>query len=53
MKLGQLIDYNKRNNSLQTLYRKWGRKASPRPLCIFRKSLKGRRKTSATFNMFQ
>ena len=36
MKLGQLIDYNKRNNFLHKLYRKWGREASSRPLFIFK-----------------
>ena len=32
MKLGQLIDSNKRNIFLQKLYRKWGRETSSRPL---------------------
>ena len=35
MKLGQLIEYNKRNNVLQKLYRKWGKETSYRPLFIF------------------
>ena len=35
MKLGQLIEYNKRNNFLQILCEKWGRETSSRPLFIF------------------
>ena len=40
MKFSQLIEYNKRNNLLQRLCRKWGRETSSRPLFIFWKSLK-------------
>ena len=39
MKFGQLIEYNKRQNFLQKLCRKWGRETSCRPLLIFWKSL--------------
>ena len=39
MKLGQLIEYNKRNIFLQNLCRKWGRENSSRPLLVFWKSL--------------
>ena len=39
MKLGQLIEYNKRNNFLQILCEKWGRETSSRPLFIFKESL--------------
>ena len=35
MKLGQLIDYCKRNIFLQKLYGKWGRETSSRPRFIF------------------
>ena len=35
MKLGQLIEYNKRNIILQKLCRKWCRHTSPRPFFIF------------------
>ena len=35
MKLGQLIDYNKRNAFLQNVCRKWDRETSSRPLFIF------------------
>ena len=35
MKLGQLIDYNKRNVFLQNVCRKWERETSSRPLFIF------------------
>ena len=38
IKLGQLIEYNERNNFLQNLYRKWGRETSSRPLFIFKKA---------------
>ena len=48
MKLGQLIEYNKRNIFLQKLCGKWGMETSPRPLFIFSKSLRwGERKWSA------
>ena len=40
IKFGQLIEYNKRNNFLQKLCRKWGRETNSRPLFIFWKSLK-------------
>ena len=49
MKLGQLIEYNKRNNFLQALYKKWGRETGSRPHLIFWKSLmsgKSKRSTS-------
>ena len=39
LKLGQLIEHNKRNIFLQMLYRKWGRETSSRPLFSFEKSL--------------
>ena len=39
MKLGQLIEYNKRNIFLQKLCEKWGRETSSRPLFVFTKSL--------------
>ena len=35
MKLGQLIEYNKKNIFLQKLWRKWGRETSSWPLFIF------------------
>ena len=35
MKLGQLIEYNKRNIVFQKLYRNLGRETSCRPLFIF------------------
>ena len=35
IKLGQLIEYNKRNIFLQKLCGKWGRETSPKPLSIF------------------
>ena len=35
MKVGTLIEDNKRNIFLQKLCRKWGRETSPRPLFIF------------------
>ena len=35
MKLGQLIEYNERNNFLQKLCEKWGSESSSRPLFIF------------------
>ena len=35
IKLGQLIEYNKRNVFLQKLCGKWGRETSPKPLSIF------------------
>ena len=35
MKLGQLIDYNKRNVFLQNVCRKWDRETSSRPLFTF------------------
>ena len=38
VKLGQLIEYNKRNIFLQKLCKKWGREISPRPLFVFKKS---------------
>ena len=48
MKLGQLIEYNKRNIVLQKLTRKWGRETSFRPLFIFWKNLMwGKSKWSA------
>ena len=39
MKLGQLIESNKRNIVIQKLYRKWGRETSSRPLFIFYKCI--------------
>ena len=39
MKLGQLIECNKRNMFHQKLYGKWGWETSSRPLIIFLKSL--------------
>ena len=39
MKLGQLIEYNKRNIFPQKLSGKKGREISPRPLFIFKKIL--------------
>ena len=39
MKYGQLIEYNKRNNFLQKLCGKCGKKTSCRPFFIFQKSL--------------
>ena len=39
MKLGHLIEYNKRNISIQKLCRKWGRETSSRSLFIFQKCL--------------
>ena len=39
MKLGQLIEYNKRSISVQKLCGKWGKEASSRPFFIFKKSL--------------
>ena len=35
IKLGQLIEYNKKNIFLQKLCRKWGKETSSRPLFIF------------------
>ena len=35
MKFGQVIEYNKRNISLQKSCRKWGRETSSRPLFVF------------------
>ena len=35
IKLGQLVDYNKKNILLQKLCTKWGRETSSRPLFIF------------------
>ena len=40
MKFGQSIEYNKKNISLQKLYKKWGRETSFRPL--FRPETTGR-----------
>ena len=40
MKFGQLIEYNKSNNFLQKLCKKWGKETSSRPLFIFQKTLK-------------
>ena len=37
MKLGQLIEYNKINISLQKSYRKWGRETSSRTVFVFSK----------------
>ena len=37
MKLGQLIEYNKRNIFLQKTCRKWVRETSSRPLSAFKK----------------
>ena len=34
MKLGELIEYNKRNIFLQNLWGKWGRQTSSRPLFV-------------------
>ena len=39
MKLGQLIEYNKRNIFFQKLWKKWARETSSRPLYIFKKCL--------------
>ena len=39
MKFSQLIEYNKRNNFLQKLCGKWGRRTSSRPLFVFEKKL--------------
>ena len=50
MKLGQLIEYNKRNIFLQKLCGKWGRETSPSPLFTFWKSwVWGKRKWSAAY----
>ena len=38
VKLGQLIEYNKRNIFLQKLYRKWDRETSSRPFLYIKKS---------------
>ena len=38
MKFGQSKEYSKGNIFLQKSYRKWGRKASSRPLFVFLKS---------------
>ena len=38
MKLGQLIEYKKRNIILQKLCNKWGREASSATLFVFEKS---------------
>ena len=38
MELDQLIEYNKRNISLQKSWRKWGRETSSRPLFVFKKA---------------
>ena len=35
IKFGQLIQYNKRNNFLQKLYRKLSKESNSRPLFIF------------------
>ena len=39
MKSGKLIEYNKKTIFLQKSCRKWGRKASSRPLFVFEKVL--------------
>ena len=39
MKVGQLIEYNKKNILLEKSCRKWGRETSPRPLFVFLKSI--------------
>ena len=39
IKLGQLIEYKKRNIFLEKLCGKWGRETSSRPLLTFSKSL--------------
>ena len=39
MKLGQLIEYNKRNIFIQKLRRKWGRETSSRPIFVFLKCI--------------
>ena len=39
MKFGQLIEYNKKNTSLQNLNRKWTGKTSSRPFFVFWKAL--------------
>ena len=40
MKFDQLIEYKKRNISLQKLCKKWGKETSSGPLFIFKKCLK-------------
>ena len=35
LKLGQLIEYNKKNIFIRKLYTKWAREASSRPLFVF------------------
>ena len=48
IKLGQLIEYSRRNIFLQKLCRKWGWETSSRPLLIFKKCLiRGKSKWSA------
>ena len=48
MKLGQLIEHNKRNVFLQKWCRKWGKETSSRPLYFFKKnSIWGKSKWSA------
>ena len=37
VKLGQVIEYNKRKVFLQTSCRKWGKETSSRPLCFLKK----------------
>ena len=50
MKLGQLIEYNKRNIVIQKLFRKWGRETSLRSLFILKKCLIwGKSKWSAAY----
>ena len=50
MKVGQLIEYPKRNIFLKKLYRKWGRETSSSPLYIFQKSfILGKSKWSAAW----
>ena len=39
MKLGQSINYNKRNILFQKSCRKWGKETSPRALYAFQKSV--------------
>ena len=55
MKLGQLIEYNKRNIFLEKLCRKWSRKTSSRPL-LFKKNALHEVKASdlqLSFNIFR
>ena len=49
MKLGQLIEYNKRNIFLQKLWRKWGREISSRPLIFWKSLIWGKSKWSVAY----